>query len=1228
MKTWPRQTGRQSGIALVIVLSFVVLLTIVVVAYFSRVLNSRQIANDSLNSGKTDQLARNALEVIVNDFKQEIVNGSTPTTIPATGGVTTYYPSARANMVPMRSGNPGTPPFTTTNPDPVPNLIRRSIRTDTMAVPGVASRASAVNSASDAAANGRVVSLARWNKHYLVPQADATGNKPDPLAVFTAPDWVMMTKEEGPVVLSAPNRDAAGNTVTPVGRYAYAVYDEGGLLDANVAGFPTNMTPAQYGTKGTLALADLTQLPIKPNAATHPADYLPQQSVIDQIIGWRNYASAQPGGIFGGFSFDAAGATRYYTASGTDTSGFLKTSTSVYQNRTDQKFFSRGQLIAFQQSFPQTPTPVFPASVLQYLGTFSRELNAPSWGPTQNAVDIDPHGTSGYAYKDNRSTTYAYNRLLTEVRYAKAGTIKSYHTDGTPYTYAVKAGDPLVQRRFPLARLGWLGPTGPNSATGGTADNILACFGLQWTTTGWQYVVAPDANDPTLTSDPYASIIRKLGSVASEALPREPNFFELLQEGMLSGSLGLSPESPVNSNADSYNTIQEAWIDLNVFRIGASIITQVQQLSGSVTKYYPTVVQYTRSGTTFSAVGIDDLPYLSMFHMLAGKNPATTDLNCFLMFGLWNPHQIIAGTAARPPVRLRVAGTVVLENKYGTYPDGVVNVYNTYKASGYAINLSGQVNLATGSGVGVNGFADPHTLLPADLQPAPTAGDSTGKTWATLPAMRDGTVYAGYRLPDFSIDTTKKPPNPADFTPVDYFLWSILEFWANTNSASPFNCWLEYQAADNTTWIPYTYHAGIENTGLTGLSKQPGFYAAYMGPSYPAGTKQGDAVSGLSPVPLAIDPPAGASNSLYYTKYPWGNTDPRSLRFNYTQEQTPGIPTDNLKYLSASIWGPLTESYVVPNTSTPAIGRPSSQNIPTIFLPPSSPVSLAPAGTARNNNTVAVPPNSASPAAYYDQDGVRRIADSGLFTDPPTATNNWAGDPYALADPANNYPAQPHRVSDRPVILHRPFANVAELGYVSRDYPWRTLDFFSNKSADAGLLDIFTTSPSSEAVSAGRINLNSRNVTALNAVLSQSVTDILPTTLTVLTKPQTIAADLVALTNSTTGTDGPFIGKDEIVTRFVGGKLSSGTLGSDFSSTDEQNIKVRREAVTRSLAEVGQTRTWNLLVDVVAQSGRYASGATKLGQFSVEGERHYWLHVAIDRFTGEVVDQQLEAVTE
>jgi hypothetical protein len=35
-----------------------------------------------------------------------------------------------------------------------------------------------------------------------------------------------------------------------------------------------------------------------------------------------------------------------------------------------------------------------------------------------------------------------------------------------------------------------------------------------------------------------------------------------------------------------------------------------------------------------------------------------------------------------------------------------------------------------------------------------------------------------------------------------------------------------------------------------------------------------------------------------------------------------------------------------------------------------------------------------------------------------------------------------------------------------------------------------------------------------------------------------------------------------------------------------------------------------------------------LSSFIVEGEKRYWLHIAIDRFTGEVLDKQIEVVNE
>jgi hypothetical protein len=70
---------------------------------------------------------------------------------------------------------------------------------------------------------------------------------------------------------------------------------------------------------------------------------------------------------------------------------------------------------------------------------------------------------------------------------------------------------------------------------------------------------------------------------------------------------------------------------------------------------------------------------------------------------------------------------------------------------------------------------------------------------------------------------------------------------------------------------------------------------------------------------------------------------------------------------------------------------------------------------------------------------------------------------------------------------------------------------------------------------------------------------------------------------------------------------------------------------SRALAGVGRTRTWNLFIDVIAETGRYAPDATSITQankFIVEGEKRYWLHIAFDRYTGDMLGTQLEEVIE
>src|SRR6266568_8958590 len=119
-------SSRKRGAALVIVLAFVVLLTGLVVAHLSRATSDRPVAQSSLHQSKADQVAASGMDLVIGGLRQEIT-GPFPTPTPP------YLPLTNARMLPLRSGNPGGAP------DPIPNLVRRSVYPDAIALPGVSS---------------------------------------------------------------------------------------------------------------------------------------------------------------------------------------------------------------------------------------------------------------------------------------------------------------------------------------------------------------------------------------------------------------------------------------------------------------------------------------------------------------------------------------------------------------------------------------------------------------------------------------------------------------------------------------------------------------------------------------------------------------------------------------------------------------------------------------------------------------------------------------------------------------------------------------------------------------------------------------------------------------------------------------------------------------------------------------------------------------------------------
>src|SRR3954464_7315538 len=83
--------------ALIIALAFVVLLTGLSLAYFSRTTTDRQLAQSSYNDTSADLLARSALDIVVGDFKQELLDPNNRS-VRAANVQPTRYPSIPADI--------------------------------------------------------------------------------------------------------------------------------------------------------------------------------------------------------------------------------------------------------------------------------------------------------------------------------------------------------------------------------------------------------------------------------------------------------------------------------------------------------------------------------------------------------------------------------------------------------------------------------------------------------------------------------------------------------------------------------------------------------------------------------------------------------------------------------------------------------------------------------------------------------------------------------------------------------------------------------------------------------------------------------------------------------------------------------------------------------------------------------------------------------------------------
>jgi hypothetical protein len=215
------------------------------------------------------------------------------------------------------------------------------------------------------------------------------------------------------------------------------------------------------------------------------------------------------------------------------------------------------------------------------------------------------------------------------------------------------------------------------------------------------------------------------------------------------------------------------------------------------------------------------------------------------------------------------------------------------------------------------------------------------------------------------------------------------------------------------------------------------------------------------------------------------------------------------------------------------------------------------------------------------------------------------------------------------VLLNRRFENVGEFGYayspasnpVTR--PSRTLDFASATSNDRAILDFFTYNEASPR--AGIVNLNTRNIPVLASIIkgtlmNDPLAENIPAPAALLSQTTDALNAAQAIVQATTAAGGAAVSRADIA-RLAG--VAAARLPAVLGVSDET-----KQTIARALADTGQARTWNVMIDVIAQTGHYGPNAQNLTNFIAEGEKRYWLHVALDRDSGAVLGTQLEEVVE
>lgn len=1187
----PWASGNSRGVALFTVLAVLTLTTTIVVTFLVATRFELASSNAYSKSLITDEIARGAVEELVAQLGNEALEAAKQSRNSNTFG-----------LLPTRVG------ISVTNARTQP-VLRRSAHMDDGTFASLFSANGVANpppnlasplSSTNASPDGRLISTNRWRAPMLL---DAGATPP-------VPDWIFVTRAgtrkvaDGDVSQLRDVRNP-NNLDAVIGRFAYVIYDTSGLLDAELAGSPVR--DVRNGEKGSSALASLDPVFVA-------AGGIPSQAAM--FTGWRNPDATAS-------SFFSAIYGKDPTPGNPGTPGLLESGLQDMAAGVNP-LFTRQDMIKFAGDNPDA----FPKDALSRLSSFSRASNAPE-------IDAAIPGRTGYLEASSNLE------------------IPRYDAKGKPAAYTVKKGEPLLQRKFPLSRLRWFEHC---NANGKLDDSYAAAvkqhFGLTWmdNLAGVSGVAAEYGGvggfvytSPTGTGP--ASAIKTLAQVAAEN--REPDFFEWLKTAINPDSLGISG-GPVNT---SVADIQDSSRDFHLIQMGANIIDQAD--SNDIPMLIASATTQNRNNGPALAFGIENLPYINEIITAFYRPPAnSTELHAYLQFEMWNPHQ----DAGRIPLdyaggaigggdrfRIRVVegrpwvnARLRMQDNAGNVMPAIAN-YGFNRREIVPKTFTGDLNTDTVTFSGDEmDFGEPR-LLGDDpessagalsynsgriIRVGPPPGEAgfvgidAGYSEAPNPALPAGVRFKMSELGPNVDANLEDPSAPSEtYQTGEKYYNSVSLTCVNDNVVNPpaeqpmpVTFVAELQMT-NGQWVPYQTIEGWNYGGAPrdkpgsnsneprtfggggntpSLNWEPNNYKDSTSPSYKAWswTNPGNnptlkPFSGILTGPLTSRDFYGWNN--IWIRNSVQKIDPRTRRF--------GLPLSaTRKETGPSPGASIREDVASPDRKQPGYDYPGwgMSNWGT-----SSPV--------LERLAVNLPSSS---FGYKDRDGIRRPGD------------------WAYLNSAN-YPDVSGQTEARPVILNRPFRSIAELGYVFRDLPWKTIDFFSPfngsnpQSGDLALLDVFCIEDS--PVTRGRINPNTARPEILEALLTGTAKNSASFALQSsgsVGSPQGLANALA--TEISAGNSSSAVRKtSELVARLMKSSL--------FASEPNE---ILREAYARGLIGSVDTRTWNLLIDIVAQSGRFPVTATKLDQFQSTGERRYWAHVAIDRITGKVIDLAMEPVYE